>query len=122
MNYSDLTGEQRLEFKQRILTDRNEARGEGTSYGELANADDLVSDEDAEFHAEGVEFSPDDFSCGVAADRGGVLDELKEWAERELLTARYAEPGAGRRPTLEATLGVDWARKALLDHIEAVRS
>lgn len=122
MNYRDLTNEQRLEFKQHILTERNEARGDGTSYGELADADDLVSDEDAESHAEGVEFSPDDFSCGVAADRDGVLNELKEWAERELLVGRYVKPGTERHPTLAVKLGIDRARKALLDHIEAVRS
>ena len=120
MNYSDLTNEQRFEFKQQILTDRNSERGEGTSYDELADAYRLVSDEEAESKADGIEFSPDDFSCGVAADRGGVLDELKEWAERELLMAKYAKPGTGRLPTLEAKLGIDWARNALLDHIEAV--
>ena len=121
MDYRDLTNEQRLEFKQRVLMERNDERGEGTSYGEIADAGRLVSDEDAESKAAGIEFSPDDFSCGVAADRDGVLSELKEWAERELLTAKYAKPGTGRRPTLEAKLGIDWARKALLDHIEAVR-
>lgn len=121
MRLDDLTAEQKLELKQRILDDRNEHLGEGTSYGELANADELVDDEVLEAEYGSTEFSPDDFSCGVAADRDGVLDELKEWAERELLTANYAKPGAGRRPTLEAKLGIDWARKALLDHIEAVR-
>lgn len=121
MRLDDLTAEQRLELKQRILDDRNEHLGEGTSYGELANADELVDDEVLEAEYGGTEFSPDDFSCGEAADRDGVLSELKEWAERELLTAKYAEPGTGRRPTLEAKLGIDWARKALLDHIEAVR-
>lgn len=121
MDYRDLTNEQRLEFKQRILIERNEVRGEGTSYSEVADADTLVSDEDAESHAKGIEFSPDDFSCGVAADRDGVLNELKEWAERELLMAKYAKPGAVMRLSLEVELGIDWARKALLDHIEAVR-
>ena len=121
MRLDDLTAEQRLELKQQILADRNEHLGEGTSYGELANADELVDDEVLETAYGGTEFSPDDFSCGVAADRDGVLSELKEWAERELLTAKYAKPGTGRRPTLEAKLGIDWARKALLDHIEAVR-
>ena len=121
MVYRDLTNEQRLEFKQHVLTERNNERGESTSYGELADADRLVSDEDAESYAEGIVFSLDDFSCGMAADRNGVLDELKEWAERELLAGRYTEPGTGRRPTLEAKLGIDWAKKALLDHIEAVR-
>lgn len=107
MKYSDLTNEQKLEFKQHVLTVRNEDRGEGTSYDELANADTLVSDEDAEAHAEGIAFSSDDFSCGVAADRDGVLSELKEWAERELLEERYAKPGTGRRPTMEAKQGID---------------
>lgn len=121
MRLCDLTDEQRLELKQRILTERNETRGEGISYGELAGADDLVSDEDLGDWFGGTEFTSDDFSCGEAADRDGVLDELKEWAERELLPERYAEPGTGLCPTLEAKLGIDWARKALLDHIEAVR-
>lgn len=121
MRFDDLTAEQKLELKQRILEDRNEHLGEGTSYGELANADELVDDEVLEAEYGGTEFSPDDFSCGEAADRDGVLSELKEWAERELLMAKYAKPGTGRRPTLEAKLGIEWARKALLDHIEAVR-
>lgn len=120
MTLSDLTDDQRLELKMRIVEERNEQRGERTSYAELASADDLVSDEDLEARYEGTEFSSDDFSCGVAADREGVLDDLKKWAERELLIMRYAKQGTGRRPTLEAKLGIDWARKALLDHIEAI--
>ena len=121
MTLVDLTNEQRLELKQDIVRDRNEHIGEGTSYGELANADELVDDEVLEEAYAGTEFSPDDFSCGMAADRDGVLDELKELAERELLSERYAGPGTRWRSTLEAKLGIDWARKALLDHIEAVR-
>ena len=100
MRFCDLTKDQRTEAKQRLLCERLE---------------------EAEEAYAGTEFVPDDFSCGVAADRDGVLDELKEWAERELLMARYARPGTERRPTLEAKLGIDWARKALLDHIEAIR-
>lgn len=122
MSFDDLTGEQRIEAKQRLLCERLEKSENRTpSYGELADVDEAISDKEAEEAYAGTEFSPDDFSYGEAADRDGVLDELKEWAERELLMARYAEPGASRRPTLEAKLGIDWARKALLDHIEAVR-
>lgn len=121
MTLSDLNEEQRLELKQSHLMKEMDKRGESPSYGELAEADSLVSDSELEKEYGGTEFSPDDFSCGVAADRNGVLNDLKEWAERELLMAKYAKPGTGRRPTLEAKLGVDWARKALLDHIEAVR-
>ena len=66
VTFDELSEEQKLELKQRILTERNEQRGEGTSYGELAEADTLVSDEDARDWAEGMEFSPDDFSCSAS--------------------------------------------------------
>ena len=126
MRFCDLTNDQRTEVKQRLLCERLEKDENRTpSYGELADADWLVSDEDAESYAEGIEFSSDDFSCGEAADRDGVLSELKEWAERELLTAKYAKPDEMGRLPPDAKLGVDWginwARKVLLDHIEAVR-
>lgn len=76
MTFDDLSEEQMLELKQRILTERNEQRGEGTSYGELADADDLVSDEDAKDWAEGMEFSPDDFSCSAGAPSERAVDSF----------------------------------------------
>ena len=122
MRFCDLTKDQRTEVKQRLLCERLEKDENRTpSYGELADVDEAVSDKEAEEAYAGTEFVPDDFSCGVAADRDGVLAELKEWAERELLMARYAKPGAAMGLSLEVELGIDWARKALLDHIEAVR-
>lgn len=122
MRFNDLTKDQRTEAKQWLLCERLEKSENRTpSYGELAGVDEAVSDKEAEEAYAGTEFTPDDFSCGEAADRDGVLDELKEWAERELLMAKYAKPGAAMRLPLEVELGIDWARKALLDHIEAVR-
>lgn len=122
MKLSDLTNEQRLELKQGILTKRNEARGEGTSYGELADAGDLVSDKDLEDQLGGTEFVPDDFSCGEAADRDGVLDELKEWAERELTDGNFAKSKGRFTPIhWDEHVGIEWAKQALLEHIEAVR-
>lgn len=122
MRLSDLTNEQRLELKQDIVKDRNEHIGEGTSYGELANADELVGDEVLEEAYAGTEFSPDDFSCGVAADRDGVLDELKEWAERILRTCVFAHDHPLSSGVNTDTInGIEWARRRLLDHIEAVR-
>ena len=123
MRFCDLTKDQRTEVKQRLLCERLEKNENRTpSYGELADVNEAVSDKEAEEAYAGTEFVvPDDFSCGEAADRDGVLDELKEWAERELLMAKYAKPGAAMRLSLEVELGIDWARKALLDHIEAVR-
>lgn len=66
MTFDELNEDQRMELKQRILVERNEQRGEGTSYWELAYADNLVSDEDARDWAAGMEFSEDDFTCPTA--------------------------------------------------------
>ena len=68
MTFAELNEDQRIQLKQRILVDRNEAIGEGTSYGELADADELVSDEDLEACYAGTEFSPDDFGTEVSPD------------------------------------------------------
>ena len=62
MTFAELNDEQKVLLKQRILTERNEARGEGTSYEELALADDLVSDEDLEDWYGGTEFKAEDFT------------------------------------------------------------
>lgn len=122
MKLSDLTNEQRLELKQEIVKDRNEHIGEGTSYGELANANELVDDEVLEEAYNGTEFSPEDFSCGEADDRDGVLDELKEWAERELTDKNFAR-SKDRIPPIhwDEHSGIEWAKQFLLEHIEAVR-
>lgn len=79
MSFDELNDDQKLELKQRILTERNENRGEGTSYGELADADDLVSDEDAKDWAEGMEFSPDDFTCSASEPNVRVRN-VPQWA------------------------------------------
>ena len=68
MTFDELNKDQRIQLKQQILVDRNEAIGEGTSYGELADADELVSDEDLEARYAGTEFSPDDFGTEVSPD------------------------------------------------------
>lgn len=121
MRFDDLTNEQKVELKYRILMERNEQRGEGTSYGELSDADDLVSDEDAKDWAEGMEFSSDDFSCGVAADRDGVLDEIKEWVERTITSDNYeASLGLKKSDQLEDKC-IEWVREQILQHIDAVR-
>lgn len=79
MTFDELNDDQKVEFKQRILTERNEQRGEGTSYGELADADDLVSDEDARDWAEGMEFSEDDFTCSCHG-RTVKVEKIPDWA------------------------------------------
>jgi hypothetical protein len=119
---TDLTNEQRLELKQDIVKDRNEHIGEGTSYEELANADELVDDEVLQEAYDGTEFTSDDFCCGEAADRDGVLDELQEWAERELTDRNFAKSKGMIGPIhLHEHVGIEWARQFLLEHIKAVR-
>ena len=79
MTFDELSEEQKLELKQRILTERNEQRGEGTSYEELSLADDLVSDEDARDWAEGMMFSEDDFSC-PSTPSFTTVERIPQWA------------------------------------------
>ena len=67
MTFDELNDDQKLELKQRILTERNEQRGEGTSYGELADADDLVSDEDAKDWADESKVEDRDFRIEIPA-------------------------------------------------------
>ena len=62
MKLKDLNDDQRLELKQRILTDRLEAKGESASWGELDDADALVTDKDLEDEYGDTEFVPEDFS------------------------------------------------------------
>ena len=62
MRLKDLNDDQRLQLKQRLLTDRMDAKGESPSYGELADADTLVTDEELEAEYGDTEFVADDFS------------------------------------------------------------
>lgn len=85
MTFDELSQEQKIQVKEWILDKRNEARGEGTSYDELANADDLVSDEDAREWSEGTDFVPDDFSHAKEHDGSGsiettTVENVPQWA------------------------------------------
>lgn len=86
MTFDELNDDQKVELKQRILTERNEQKGEGTSYGELADADDLVSDEDARDWAEGMEFSEDDFTCSCHG-RTVKVEKIPGWAVNYLVNS-----------------------------------
>ena len=123
MRFCGLTKDQRTEVKQRLLCERLEKDENRTpSYGELADVDEAVSDKEAEEAYAGTEFVPDDFSCGVAADRDGVLDELQEWAERELSDGNFARSKGRLEPIhWDEHVGIEWARQFLLEHIKAVR-
>ena len=56
------------------------------------------------------------------ADRNSVLDELKEWANRYLCSKNYARDKHRLEPIhYDEREGIEWARKSLLDHIDAIR-
>lgn len=81
MTFDELNEDQRMELKQHILMERNEHLGEGTSYEELALADDLVSDEDLGELYEGTEFSEDDFTCSC---HGQTTKVERDWKAEAL--------------------------------------
>lgn len=62
MTLKELNSEQRLQLKQDILTRRMDEKGESPSYGELADADRLITDEELEAEFGNTEFVPDDFT------------------------------------------------------------
>ena len=84
MTYDQLNDDQKLQVKQDILEKRNEANGEGTSWDELANAHELVSDEEARACADGVNFVPEDFE---GAEEGPITHSIRTAAQQR----RYVE-------------------------------
>lgn len=60
MTIYELTENQLLQLKQYLLMQKQ--LNEGTSWGELAGADSLVSDEELENEYGDTDFSEDDFS------------------------------------------------------------
>ena len=75
MKVTELNREQLIELKQNYLTEIMDRRtGESPSLGELAEANETVSDEEIfKFYAD-TEFVPDDFSCS--------MEEELPWWER----------------------------------------
>lgn len=63
MYVSELSREQLVELKSTML---EAILGYQPSYGELAIADELVSDEQVEEEYGGVCFTPDDFWCSMS--------------------------------------------------------
>ena len=57
MTLKDLNKNQIHQLKEQILLEKNE----DVSYGELANADSLISDSEVEKRFGGINFVPDDF-------------------------------------------------------------
>lgn len=98
MTVHQLTPHQLEELKQTYLTQKNEANGEGTSYGELADVDNLVSDEEIFAEYEDTDFVPDDFFC-TAIDNELAEDIARDCEkfmdEHNLSYDRYEEDERG---------------------------
>lgn len=63
MSVQELSRDQLTCLKQAYLTEMLDAQGESPSWGELAEADDIISDESVFDEYDGVDFTPDDFFC-----------------------------------------------------------
>lgn len=61
MNVKDLNKDQLLQLKQRMIDERNNGNGDGTSYYELADADNIITDEEVFEEYAATSFSEDDF-------------------------------------------------------------
>lgn len=105
MPFSELSEEQKHDAKENFLirlADKDmfirqmkeyhpdkyagETEERGPSYGEMADADELVPDEVME--AEGVDYCEDDFSSRNTSERSDI-DRLKHWIIREVTTTEY---------------------------------
>lgn len=61
MNVRELSRDELLELKSRYYTERLDQNGEIPSYGELANVDTLVTDEEVYEEYDGIDFVKEDF-------------------------------------------------------------
>ena len=79
MTVYDLNRDQLIELKQRYITEQYERRGGSPTYGELAEADDRISDSTIYEYYDGYEFVNDDFFCTAGEPEIPKLsDELAE--------------------------------------------
>lgn len=78
LSFDDLSHDQIVELKQRMLTDMLDKDGESPSYGDLADADELISDEEVRKEFDGTAFSPEDFSCECSKSMKVTEDEEDE--------------------------------------------
>ena len=63
MTVRELSREELLELKSRYYTELLDRKGESPSYGELAQVETLVSDEEVYEEYDGIDFVKEDFFC-----------------------------------------------------------
>lgn len=78
MTVYDLNRDQLIELKEHMLTERYDERGESPSWGDLAEADDIISDEEVFEEYGGTQFSMDDFFCTAGQEEDCFAFTLKD--------------------------------------------
>ena len=63
MNVEELTTEQKRELKERFLIEKREKAGEPVFWSELADIDEIVTDEEITEAYKHITFVNDDFFC-----------------------------------------------------------
>ena len=92
----ELTREQLIELKQNYLTQKMDEKGESPSYGELAEADQTVTDDEIYREFEGTMFSDDDFSCSCEPLHPQSIETyIMEVRKGEYLRINAMEDGDG---------------------------
>ena len=91
----ELSREQLIELKQRIIMDEMEAMGDSPSYGELAEADKTVSDEEVFERFNDISFSDDDFCCSAGNCEQVIDTYIMEGKKGEYLRINAMEDGNG---------------------------
>lgn len=68
MTVRELDRDQLIELKQHYIDEKNQEVGQGTSWGELADADELISDKEIYAAYECYDFVNDDFFCSAGRE------------------------------------------------------
>lgn len=92
----ELTREQLIELKQNYLTQKMDEKGESPSYGELAEVNQTITDDEIYAEYDGTMFSDDDFSCSCEPLQPQSIETyIMEVRKGEYLRINAMEDGDG---------------------------
>lgn len=125
MTVYDLNRDQLVELKQRYLTEEFSARGEEPSYADLADADNIISDEEIYTEYNGTDFSMDDFFSTAGQEEikntfiisDGGLRFLHAVSSIEYQWSDWVADTFSKRGAMDA---LAWARKKGFIHAKAI--
>ena len=92
----ELTRDQLVELKQNYLTQKMDEKGESPSYGELAEADQTITDDEIFSEYDGTMFSEDDFMCSCdTVPSKSIETYVMEGSKGKFLHINAIEDGNG---------------------------